>query len=164
MTCLLWKETLRMPPEWKKSTNCFRLFIYKSKDLILDINPPNNVFSPYLTLPIMASFFVSGKPIHTLGCVVSEYMCQKKEKYTQSLSILKFVSYFRALYLNPNSKNIEKALRKLLLLLSQCWSRCRAGSNWHFTALVLLPTILNHVETFLQTIKTGTLLSLTRKK
>merc|ERR1712049_78865 len=81
-TCLLWKETLRMPPEWKKSTNCFRLFIYKSKDLILDINPPNNVFSPYLTLPIMASFFVSGKPIHTLGCVVSEYMCQKKKKKT----------------------------------------------------------------------------------
>ena len=69
-----------MPPEWKKSTNCFRLFIYKSIDLILDINPPNNVFSPYLTLPIMASFFVSGKPIHTLGCVVSEYMCQKKRK------------------------------------------------------------------------------------
>merc|ERR1711860_37559 len=93
MTCLLWKETLRMPPEWKKSTNCFRLFIYKSKDLILDINPPNNVFSPYLTLPIMASFFVSGKPIHTLGCVVSEYMCQKKEKYTQSLSILKLNSF-----------------------------------------------------------------------
>merc|ERR1712004_55945 len=89
MTCLLWKETPRMPPEWKKSTNCSRLFIYKSKDLILDINPPNNVFSPYLTLPIMASFFVSGKPIHTLSCVVSEYMCQKKEKYTQSLSILK---------------------------------------------------------------------------
>merc|ERR1711860_445518 len=83
------KETPRMPPEWKKSTNCFRLFIYKSKDLILDINSPNNVFSPYLTLPIMASFFVSGKPIHTLGCVVSEYMCQKKEKYTQSLSAKK---------------------------------------------------------------------------
>merc|ERR1712004_439753 len=49
---------------------------------------PQTMFSPP-TLPLMASFFVSGKPIHTLGCVVSEYMCQKKEKYTQSLSILK---------------------------------------------------------------------------
>ena len=100
-----------MPPEWKKSTNCFRLFIYKSKDLILDINPPNNVFSPYLTLPIMASFFVSGKPIHTLGCVVSEYMCQKKRKIHSILVNSKIRFLFSRLVFESK---LPKTLRKHL--------------------------------------------------
>merc|ERR1712062_958382 len=82
MTCLLWKETPRMPPEWKKSIkfpSLSKQTIIQSKDLILDINP----LQCFLYTYYLWFHFLYLVKIHTLGCVVSVYVSEKKEKYTQ---------------------------------------------------------------------------------
>merc|ERR1712004_663753 len=82
MTCLLWKETPRMPPEWKKSIKFLHFPskpLFKAKISFWTLIP-YNVFS---TPNYLWFHFLYLVKINTLGCVVSVYVSEKKEKYTQ---------------------------------------------------------------------------------
>merc|ERR1712062_379731 len=82
MTCLLWKETPRMPPEWKKSIKFLHFRskpLFKAKISFWTLIP-YNVFSTPTTYGFIFLYLVK---IHTLGCVVSVYVSEKKEKNPQ---------------------------------------------------------------------------------
>merc|ERR1712095_113454 len=79
MTCLLWKETPRMPPEWKKSIKFLHFPskpLFKAKISFWTLIPYNVFSTPYY----LWFHFLYLVKIHTLGCVVSVYVSEKKKK------------------------------------------------------------------------------------
>merc|ERR1712111_218912 len=84
MTCLLWKETPRMPPEWKKSIKFLHFPskpLFKAKISFWTLIPYNVFSTPYY----LWFHFLYLVKIHTLGCVVSVYVSEKKKNTLKSI-------------------------------------------------------------------------------